>query len=170
MVADKSFSVRIYLQDGHAEGVKIVARSKWSGRALVIPRASLGAEIDRVELKTLGVYILIGAADHQGRQTLHIGAADPVAGDLAQHAADKSFWSWLIVCAAKDQALTHDHIRYIAARLIQLAGKNDRVTLDNRDRPEIPLLDASETAYAEAFLAHMLSVYPVLGLRAFESS
>ncbi len=169
MVADKSFSVRIYLQDGHAEGVKIVARSKWSGRALVIPRAALATEIDRVELKAPGVYILIGAADHQGRQTVHIGAADPVAGDLAQH-ADKSFWSWLNVCAAKDQALTHDHIRYIAARLIQLAGQNDRVTLDNHDRPEIPLLDASETAYAEAFLAHMLSVYPVLGLKVFESS
>lgn len=170
MVADKSFSVRIYLQDGHAEGVRIVARSKWSGRALVIPRESLATEINRDELQTPGIYILIGPADSRGRQTIYVGAADPVSADLAQHAADKNFWSWLIICAAKDGALTHDHIRYIAARLIQLAGKNDTAILDNHESPEILLLDESATAYADDFMEHMLSIYPVLGLRCFESS
>jgi hypothetical protein len=103
-------------------------------------------------------------------QTIYVGAADPVSTDLARHAAGKSFWTWVIVCAAKDNALTHDHIRYIEARLIQLAEENAKVTLDNPGHAEIPLLDEAEAAYAEAFLRHMLSVYPVLGLRAFEAA
>ena len=47
----KSFSVRIYLQDGHADGVKIISKSKWSGRGLVIPRTALAQEKDREELQ-----------------------------------------------------------------------------------------------------------------------
>jgi len=170
MIADKSFSVRIYLQDGHAGGVKIVARSKWSGRAMVIPRASLPTEITRDELNIPGVYVLVGPVDHQGRQTIHIGAADPVSSGLIKHERDKNFWTWTVVCTAKDNALTHDHVRYIAARLVQQAGKNVKVTIDNHDCTEIPLLDESEAASAETFLEHMLSVYPVLGLKAFECS
>lgn len=45
----KSFSVRIFLQDGCADGVKIISRSQWSGRGLVIPRSALAAELGRAE-------------------------------------------------------------------------------------------------------------------------
>ena len=58
----KSFSVRIFLQDGCADGVKIVSRSKWSGRGLVSPRSALAAELDRAELKDPGVYLLSAPA------------------------------------------------------------------------------------------------------------
>ena len=72
----KSFSVRIFLQDGCADGVKIVSRSKWSGRGLVIPRSALAAELDRAELKDPGVYLLSAPAAAADRPSLCIGAAD----------------------------------------------------------------------------------------------
>ena len=165
----ESFSVRIYLQDGHVDGVKVVARSKWSGRALVIPRNSLPEEIDRDELNAPGVYVLIGPADQQGRETIHIGASDPISADLTRHAADKSFWSWTIVCSSKHDSLTQAHIEYINALLIKLAKETGKATLDNQETLEFPPLSDSEADYAETFLGHMLSIYPVLGLRAFEN-
>ena len=167
MVADKSFSVRIYLQDGHIDGVKIVARSKWSGRALVIPRSSLPEEINRDELNAPGVYILIGPADQQGRETIYIGAADPISADLKTHAEHKSFWTWTIVCSSKHDSLTQAHIEYIKSRLIKLAQETGRATLDSQVNPELPPLDDVEADYADTFLGHALSIYPVLGLRAF---
>ncbi len=167
-MSSESFSVRIYLQDGHVDGVKVVARSKWSGRALVIPRSSLSKEINRDELNAPGVYVLIGSADQQGRETVYIGASDPVSANLTRHAADKSFWSWTIVCSSKHDSLTQTHIEYINARLIKLVQETGKATLDNQEPPELPPLDDVETDYAETFLGHMLSIYPVLGLRAFE--
>jgi len=163
----ESFSVRIYLQDGHVDGVKVVARSKWSGRALVIPRSSLPEEINRDELNAPGVYILIGPAAQQGKAAIYIGASDPISADLTRHTANKSFWSWTIICSSKHDTLTQTHIEYIKSRLIKLAQETGNATLDNQEPPELPPLDDVEADYAEKFLAHMLSIYPVLGLRAF---
>ncbi len=167
-MSSESFSVRVYLQDGHVDGVKIIARSKWSGRALVIPRDSLPEEIGRAELNAPGVYVLIGPADPQGRGTLYIGAADPISSDLEAHASNKSFWTWTIVCSSKHDSLTQAHIEYIKARLINLAQEAGKATLDNQEAPDLPLLDDVDIDYAETFLGHILSIYPVLGLRAFE--
>ena len=165
----ESFSVRIYLQNGHVDGVKVVARSKWSGRALVIPRNSLPEEIDRDELNAPGVYVLIGPADQQGRETIYIGAADPISADLEKHVSNKSFWTWMIVCSSKHDSLTQAHIKYIKTRLTKLAQETDKATLDNQETSDLPLLDDVDVDYAETFLGHSLSIYPVLGLRAFEN-
>ena len=164
----ESFSVRIYLQDGHIDGVKVVARSKWSGRALVIPRSSMPEEINRDELNAPGVYVLIGPADQQGRETIYIGAEDPISAELEKHVSNKSFWTWTIVCSSKHDSLTQAHIEYIKARLIKLAQETDNANLDNHETPVLPLLDDADVDYAETFLGHSLSIYPVLGLRAFE--
>lgn len=163
----KSFSVRIYLQDGSADGVKVVARSKWSGRALVIPRSSLPDEIGRDELNAPGVYILIGAAD-EGSQSIYIGAANPISQHLEAHDLNKDFWTWTIVCSSKENSLNESHIRYLEARLLQLAQEADKAYLHNQNTPEIPELDEAESTYSESFLGHILSLYPVLGLRAFD--
>ena len=164
----ESFSVRIYLQDGHVDGVKIVARSKWSGRALVIPRSSMPEEINRDELNAPGVYILIGPSDQQGRETIYIGAADPISANMEKHLSNKNFWTWTIVCSSKHNSLTQAHIEYIKARLIKLAQEAGKATLDNQEIPDLPLLDDLDVEYAETFLGHSLSIYPVFGLRAFE--
>lgn len=164
----ESFSVRIFLQDGTVDGVKIVARSKWSGRALVIPRSSLAAEISRDELSAPGFYILIGPPDHQDRVTLHIGAADPLSADLKEHSDNTGFWTWMIVCSSKHDSLTPAHTEHIKARLIQLAKESGKASLDNPGSPDQPRLDDAAVEYAEDFLGHALSIYPVLGLRVFE--
>ena len=75
----------------------------------------------------------------------------------------------MIVCSSKHDSLTQAHIKYIKARLTKLAQETDKATLDNQETSDLPLLDDVDVDYAETFLGHSLSIYPVLGLRAFEN-
>ncbi len=167
-MTSKSFSVRIFLQDGHSGGVKVVAKSKWSGRALVIPRSSLPDEINRTELNVPGVYILVGRRAERNLPTIYIGTGDPVCHDLAQHDSHKSFWSRVVVFASKDSCLSQVHLKYFKSCLTQLAQVTKRASLENPGDLKLPKLSATESKEAESFLAHILSICPLLDLNFFE--
>jgi len=164
----KSFSVRIYCQDGHADGVKLIAKSKWPGRALVIPRTSLPDEINRAELNAPGVYVLVGSSAGVVLPTIYVGAADPVRSDLEQHYSRKDFWGWCIVFAAKDHSLGLAHVQYLQTRLMALAQKTKRVNFDDFHDLNLPEFSATELVDLESFLDHMLTICPLFGLYAFE--
>jgi len=166
-MSGKSFSVRIFLQDGHADGVRIISRSKWSGRGLVIPRAALAEEQDRAELKAPGVYLLTGSG--ADRPTLCIGAADPVCDGLARYAANDQSWSTALVFTCKENSLNFAQYQSIAARLLQLARNANRAEIISAGRYDPLQLSATESAAAETFLDHILGLYPVLGVTAFVS-
>jgi len=168
-MSPKSFAVRIFLQDGTAAGVKIIAKSKWSGRGLVIPRQQLSEEKDRGELAAPGVYLLVGPVAAGELPTLLIGAADPVGARLEEEAVQQDFWSSAIIFTSKQAPLSHPHIHYVAARLTQLARQARRCRLANPDQPPLPTLAAADQTDAEAFLEHMLSICPLLGLTAFDA-
>lgn len=166
----KSFSVRIFLQDGHADGVQIVAKSKWSGRGLVIPRASIAVEIKRTELNAPGVFILVGPATERDQVPIFIDEADPVCRKLEQYDAQKNFWSRAIVFTCKEGSLNLSQIRYLAALLVRRAKEVKWFHLENLATPKVSKLSTAERVDAETFFAHMLSILPLLGLHAFEGS
>ena len=165
----KSFSVRIYCQDGHADGVKLIAKSKWSGRALVIPRASLPGESNRAELNAPGVYVLVGPSVGGDLPSVYVGAVDPVCRDLEQHSCRKDLWEWCIVFASKDNSLSMSHVQYLQSRLMRLAQKAKRSNLEDCDVLNLPECSATELVDLEPFLDHMLTICPLFGLYAFES-
>ena len=54
------FSLRIFVADGDPDGLRIVDKSNWIGKALVFPRALLPQVKARPELAHTGVYLLLG--------------------------------------------------------------------------------------------------------------
>lgn len=54
------FSLRIFVADGDPDGLRVVERSNWIGKALVFPRALLPRVKARDELGQTGVYLLLG--------------------------------------------------------------------------------------------------------------
>jgi hypothetical protein len=164
----KSFSVRIFLQDGHANGVRIVSRSKWSGRGIVIPRGCLAEELGRAELSAPGVYLLTETGVGAARPTLCIGAADPVCDGLARHATDDQSWSMAVVFSCKENNLNLRQCQSLAARLLQLARSADKAEIISADCFEQPRLSPAESAAVEIFLDHMLGLYPLFGVNVFE--
>jgi hypothetical protein len=122
------FSLRIFVADGDPDGLRIVERSNWVGRALVFPRAAWAqpSVADRSELQQTGVYLLLGPREDGEGERLYIGEGDPIKPRLASHhsgTAQKDFWTRAICFVSMGQALNKAHVQFLEANLIRLAKR-----------------------------------------------
>ncbi len=164
-------SIRIFLVDGQADGVWVVEKSNWTGKALMAPRTRYGDLRSRPDLDRPGIYLLVGPAESGLLATrIYIGETENLPGRLDIHNKNKDFWSRAIVFTSKDSNLNKAHIRYVEARLIGLAKAANRAEIDNGNDPSFPPMSEADTAEAEAFLAEMLLIYPVLGVQVFQKA
>ena len=166
----RPFSIRIFLPDGHPDGLRIVEKSNWTGKGVVFPRPILPDKKTREEFNQTGVYVLVGPSEEGDLPTIYVGEGDPVRPRLEQHYSQKDFWTWAVFFVSKDSSLNKAHIQHLEARLIQLANEARRAKLDNHVSPQLPALSEAETADVESFLMDMLSIFPLLGLTAFEKA
>ena len=81
------FSLRIFV----ADGLRIVDKSNWIGKALVFPRVLLPQVKARPELAQTGVYLLLGPRPDGEGDMLCVG--DPIRPRLESHYAQKDFWT-----------------------------------------------------------------------------
>lgn len=117
-----------------------------------------------------GVYLLSGpSAGETTKDRLYIGEADDVRDRLDNHFRNKDFWTTVIAFTSKDDNLNKAHVRYLEARLIEVASQADRATVENGTAPPQPRLSEADRADMDGFLAEMLVILPVLGVVAFES-
>jgi hypothetical protein len=68
----RGFSIRIFLPDGTADGLKIVEKSNWTGRGVVCPRSRFTDAKTRAEFAKTGVYVLRGPSDSGDLSTIYI--------------------------------------------------------------------------------------------------
>ncbi|MAS08857.1 GIY-YIG nuclease family protein [Salinisphaera sp.] len=162
-------SIRIFLADGVPDGLRLVEKSNWTGRAVVVSRSQLDRALARDELKRPGVYVLTGAAD-EGTMQLYVGEADVLGERLKQHVAGKEFWTRIVAFTSTNEGLNKGHVRYLESRLLGLAKAANQWALDNGTFPGPPPLNEADRADAEWFLAEMLIIFPLLGIDAFESA
>lgn len=161
-------SIRIYLADGTADGVWVVEKSNWTGKALAAPRSRYDELSARPDLSGSGVYVLVGPTESGVPPTrVYIGETDDLRDRLKSHQRKKAFWTRAVIFTSKDENLNKAHIRYLEARLIGLAVAAQRAELENGNSGSLPALSEADTAEAEAFLREMLLIYPVLGISAF---
>jgi hypothetical protein len=163
----RAFSIRIFLPDGLADGLKIVEKSNWSGRGVVCPRALLPTSKGRDEFIRTGVYLLIGPSEAGDVPLVYIGQGDPVRPRLESHYAKKDFWTVAVFFVSKDENLNKAHIGYLESRLISLAAQAKRCALDNVTAPVLPSMSEMDIADSEGFLDEMLLCLPLLGVNVF---
>ena len=166
----RGFSVNVFLPAGDPEGLKVVEKSNWTGRGLVIPRAMFADSRSRPELGRTGVYLLVGPSDTSSLPSLYVGEGDPVKPRLEQHAKLKDFWTHGIVFTSKDTNLNKAHVQRLESRLVDLASRAKRCVLENGNMPAPPSLSEAEEAYAEGFLDDILLCLPILGYGLFETA
>lgn len=168
--ARRGVSVRIFLADGTPDGLRIVEKSNWTGRATMCSRAQYPELRGRDEFARPGVYVLLSPSGTlQGGQAVYIGQADVARERLDAHLRTREGWTHLIAFSSKDENLNKAHVQYLEARLIGLATKAKRVAVENGNAPRLPNLSEADRADAEAFLDDMLVIYPLLGVSAFET-
>ena len=163
------FSLRIFVADGDPDGLRIVDKSNWIGKALVFPRALLPQVKARPELAQTGVYLLLGPRPDDEGDMLYVGEGDPIRPRLESHYAQKDFWTRAIGFTTTTAGqLNKAHVQFLESRLIALARAAKRMPLDNANQPAEPSLSEADRADMEVFLGHMLGMLPVLGVHAFE--
>ena len=165
------FSLRIFVADGDPDGLRIVDKSNWIGKALVFPRALLPQVKARPELAQTGLYLLLGPRPDGEGDMLYVGEGDPIRPRLESHYAQKDFWTRAVGFTTTTAGqLNKAHVQFLESRLIALARAAKRMPLDNANQPTEPSLSEADRADMEVFLAHMLGMLPVLGVRAFEQA
>lgn len=163
------FSLRIFVADGDPDGLRIVEKSNWIGKALMFPRALLPQVKARPELAQTGVYLLLGPRPDGEGDMLYVGEGDPILPRLQDHQAKKDFWTRAIGFTTTTAGqLNKAHVQFLESRLIALARAAKRMPLDNANQPAEPSLSEADRADMEVFLGHMLGMLPVLGVHAFE--
>ena len=81
------YSLRIFVADGDPDGLRVVERSNWIGKALVFPRALLPRVKVRDEIGQTGVYLLHRPREDCEGEMLYIGEGDPIRPRLASHSS-----------------------------------------------------------------------------------
>ena len=166
----KPFSLRIFVADGDPDGLRLVERSNWVGKAVMFPRALLPKVKQRDELSQTGVYLLLGPRESGEGEALYIGEGDPVRPRLESHYAQKDFWNRAVCFVAAPGQLNKAHVQFLESQLIQLAKAAKRLPLDNANQPTEPSLSEADRADMQVFLENMLGMLPVLGIHAFEQA
>jgi hypothetical protein len=162
-------SIRLYLADGRADGFRLVEKSNWTGLGLISSRSDYPRARKRDEYTRPGVYLLTGPPSGTGlKAQLYIGEADEVRDRVDQHLKSKDFWTAVVAFTSKDENLNKAHVRYLEARLVQLASNAGRVNLLNGTVPALPKLSEPDRADMEAYLREMLVILPLLSVVAFE--
>jgi len=167
--APRPTSIRIFLADGVPDGLRIVEKSNWTGRAVVASRALVTRALERAEMGQPGVYVLTGATEG-GAPTLYIGEADVLRDRIKQHVGRKDFWTRFVAFTSTNEGLNKAHVRYLEARLIALARAANQWSLENGMVPAEPPLSEADRADADWFLHEMLVIFPLLGIDAFEQA
>jgi hypothetical protein len=162
-------SIRIFLAEGVPEGLRIVEKSNWTGRAVVAGRAQLAQALAREELNQPGVYVLTGPTE-EGAPRLYVGEADVLRERLRQHVAGKDFWTRFVAFTSTNEGLNKAHVRYLESQLLERAKTANQWVLDNGAAPSPPPLSEPDRADADWFLQEMLVIFPLLGIDAFETA
>ena len=162
-------TIRLFLVDGKPSGLIIASIHGWTGSVIVSTQSTFGLLQARPEVDRTGVYLLYGPDPEDGlglRMRVYIGEADSVRDRIGDSAGKRGFWEIADVVTTSDDALTKGHVRYLEARLIEMAKSAARVALDNTQLPDADRrrLPEADRANMEAFLANLEVVLPVIGM------
>ncbi|MGH3595927.1 MAG: GIY-YIG nuclease family protein [Mycobacterium sp.] len=159
--------IKLFLIDGSAGGLTTAEITNWTGHVLSAARSDLADLLKRDEAQRTGAYLLLGDDEAAvGNTRCYIGEADIVADRLRHHQRDKDFWDRVLVITSKDANLTKAHGRYLESRLLELAARAGRVTLENGTAPAAPALPEADASDMDYFLSQLQIVLPVLGVNA----
>ena len=162
-----AFSIHIFLPSGSVDGLRVVKKDNWSGRAIAFRREAMGEALALEDLNAPGVYLL--RAEEPDVLRLYIGETANLRTRLKQHAADRDFWVEAVVFVRTGDGLDKADVGYLEARLIRLADEAGRIVPEHTNRPDPSgKLEPDKEAAAEGFLENLLECLRALGVGDFE--
>ncbi len=157
----------VYMIDGTEYGPRLSEIGNWVGKAIYSPRSSVSKIMTRSEFDNPGIYFLKGDPTEDAYdEKIYIGEAENIRLRLKQHLSDpnKDFKE-LVFFVSKDELLTKTQIKYLEARLVQLALEAKTAQIENGNSPSLPTLHESDISDMEYFLEQMKLILPVMGFK-----
>ena len=151
-------SLELYFIDGKPDGMLTAEVFNWTGHVLMTPRTQIAKALGREEAKRTGIYVLLGERDDG--LLAYIGEAEEIRSRLRNHVSGKDWWTSVVFVTTSGNKLNKAHVKYLEARLIEIAQEVDSVPLDNGNTPEKPSLSEANRANMETFLETLLMVLP----------
>lgn len=156
-------SIRIYLADATASGIRYAELVNWTGHAIACPRNRLNELPDWPEASKPGVYFLFESRFGDSKPLAYIGESENVCQRLTTHDREKEFWSEVVVFTSKDENLTKAHIKYLESSLVGLAKSADRYQLENGNTPPESSLPRADRDAMQEFIGNIRMVIGILG-------
>ncbi|MFT3870928.1 MAG: GIY-YIG nuclease family protein [Nibricoccus sp.] len=170
MPSNQPFTLHIFVVNGDPDGLRVIERSNWNGKAVVFPRSLYPHIKNRDEFSHTGVYLLLGPREDGEGDALYIGEGDPVRPRIESHYVKKDFWTRAVFFVGGLGKLNKAHVQFLEAQLVARAKAAKRLLLENGNDPTEPTLSEADRAAMEVFLDNMLGMLPVLGVDAFEKA
>ena len=161
-------SLELYFADGTPDGILTAEVFGWTGHVLRIPRLRLADGLRRREAAFTGTYILLGDLD--GRRRAYVGEAESVVARIRSHDSKKDWWSEVLILTTAADNLHKAHVRYIEARLVQMARSAGNADLENGNDPVPASLTEAQQANMEEFLDTLRMALPALGVDLLHTS
>lgn len=156
-------TIKLFLIDGTADGLRTAEVSNWSGKAFAGPRSDLKRVLARDEAQGAGVYVLLGFDSDSGKRRAYIGEAESIRARIrAPDHTKREFWTQLVAFVSMDENLTKAHVRWLEGELVAQAKSARRAILDNKHASGSNLPE-SDIAAMRAFLARIVQLLPILG-------
>lgn len=162
----------VYMIEGTEYGPRTAEIGNWVGKAVYCNRASIEKILNRHEVRNPGIYCLKSSPKHGSfNERIYIGEAENIGVRLKQQLADgtKDF-DELIFFVSKDDLLTKAHVKFLEARIIELALNAKSAEIVNSNKPSLPLLHEAEVSDMEFFLDQMKLILPIMGFKFLVSS
>lgn len=164
-MSTKGRSLELYFIDGRPDGMLTAEVFNWTGHVLRTPRTQIAEALRRNEGARTGVYLLIGPGED--RERVYIGEAEDLRSRFRDHIAKKDWWETAVLISTSGDVLHKAHVKYLEARLHELAREVGKARLDNANTPTPASLTEAATANMEAFIETLKMVLPAIGVDAF---
>lgn len=161
----KGRSLELFFIDGKPDGMLTAEVFNWTGHVLMAPRTQIAEALRREEANRTGVYILLGELDDG--PFAYIGEAEEVGRRLRDHAKQKDWWTSAVMITTAADALHKAHVKYLEARLVEIARDVNVAMLENGNTPPRPSLTEAHVANMEFFLDTLLMVLPAIRVDMF---
>jgi hypothetical protein len=157
----------VYMIDGTDYGPRTVEIGNWVGKAFYSNRASLPKVLGRWEMDNPGIYFLKSRPTNNAfAEHIYIGEAESIGVRLKQQLDDpKRDFEEILFFVSKDDLLTKAHIKYLEAKLIEMAHEARSAEIENVHRPSFPALHEAEISDLEYFLEQIKLVLPLMSFK-----
>lgn len=163
-------TIKIYLTEGKADGIKTAELSNWVGKAIAIPRNKLKAVKEKNECSQPAVYFLFGKEEELLLPSVYIGEAEVLWKRLITHESNRDFWQIAIGFISKDNNLTKAHIKYLESRCLEITKQISRCVVKNSSESALPTLSKPDISEMEEYLDSLKILLTSLGYPILQES